>query len=37
VWASVKVARDLGSGMRIVTMLTDHGERYLSKGLYGET
>ncbi|MCZ6778723.1 MAG: cysteine synthase A [Acidobacteriota bacterium] len=34
VWASVNVARELGQGKRVVTLLSDHGERYLSKGLY---
>lgn len=36
VWASVNVARELGQGKRVVTVLSDHGERYLSKGLYGD-
>jgi len=36
VWASVNVARELGQGKRVVTLLSDHGERYLSKGLYGD-
>ncbi|MDA0301838.1 MAG: cysteine synthase A [Chloroflexi bacterium] len=30
VWASLKVARELGPGKRVVTMLCDTGERYLS-------
>ena len=30
VWAAVKVARELGPGKRVVTMLCDTGERYLT-------
>jgi len=30
VWAAVKVAQELGPGKRVVTMLCDTGERYLS-------
>ncbi|MEE8421668.1 MAG: cysteine synthase A [Dehalococcoidia bacterium] len=30
VWAALQVARDLGPGKRVVTMLCDTGERYLS-------
>jgi cysteine synthase len=30
VWASVQVARKLGTGKRVVTVLPDTGERYLS-------
>ncbi|MPZ98360.1 MAG: cysteine synthase A [Dehalococcoidia bacterium] len=30
VWAAVKVAQQLGAGKRVVTMLCDTGERYLS-------
>ncbi|MER3487760.1 MAG: cysteine synthase A, partial [Chloroflexota bacterium] len=30
VWAAVKVARRLGPGRRVVTVLPDTGERYLS-------
>ena len=33
VWASVEVARQLGPGKRVVTMLCDTGERYLSVDL----
>jgi cysteine synthase A len=36
VWAAVQVARRLGKGRRLVTVLSDGGERYLSKGLYEE-
>ena len=30
VWASIQVARKLGAGKRVVTVLPDTGERYLS-------
>lgn len=30
VWAALKVARELGAGKRVVTMLCDTGERYLT-------
>lgn len=33
VWAAVKVAQELGPGKRVVTMLCDTGERYLSVAL----
>jgi cysteine synthase A len=33
VWASLQVAKKLGPGKRIVTMLCDTGERYLSVSL----
>jgi cysteine synthase len=33
VWASIKVALELGPGKRVVTMLPDTGERYLSVAL----
>ncbi|MHB8684822.1 MAG: pyridoxal-phosphate dependent enzyme, partial [Dehalococcoidia bacterium] len=33
VWASLRVAKKLGPGKRIVTMLCDTGERYLSVSL----
>lgn len=33
VWAALKVARELGPGRRVVTMLCDTGERYLSVAL----
>lgn len=33
VWAAMKVARDLGPGKRVVTMLCDTGERYLTVAL----
>ncbi len=36
VFAAVAVARRLGKGKRVATLLSDGGERYLSKGLYEE-
>ena len=33
VWASVEVAKTLGPGARVVTMLCDTGERYLTVAL----
>jgi cysteine synthase A len=33
VWASIEVAKQLGPGKRVVTMLCDTGERYLSLDL----
>ena len=33
VWAALQVARELGAGKRVVTMLCDTGERYLSVAL----
>jgi cysteine synthase A len=36
VWASLGVARRLGKGKRVITILSDGGERYLSKGIYEE-
>ncbi|MCL6450751.1 MAG: cysteine synthase A [Acetobacteraceae bacterium] len=34
VWASLVVARELGPGRTVVTVLPDSGERYLSMGLF---
>lgn len=34
VWAAVEVARRLGPGKRVVTVVPDMAERYLSKGIY---
>src|SRR6185369_845734 len=34
VWAAVEIAQRLGAGKRIVTMIPDSAERYLSKGIY---
>jgi cysteine synthase A len=33
VWASIEVAKQIGAGGRVVTMLNDTGERYLSVAL----
>ncbi len=35
-WAALKVAGRLGRGSRVVVILPDRGERYLSAGLFGE-
>lgn len=35
-WAALKVARRLGRGKRLVVIIPDRGERYLSTGLFGE-
>jgi cysteine synthase len=32
--AAVDVARELGAGKRVVTVIPDSAERYLSKGLF---
>ncbi|MDP3804275.1 MAG: pyridoxal-phosphate dependent enzyme, partial [Candidatus Omnitrophota bacterium] len=37
VWASLKVASQLGKGKRLVTILPDTGERYFSMHQYFET
>ncbi len=34
VWAALKVARKLGNGKKIVVILPDRGDRYLSTGLF---
>jgi len=34
VWAAIRVARQLGPGKVVVTILPDTGERYLSTELY---
>lgn len=34
VWAAIEVATRLGPGKRIVTVIPDSSERYLSKGIY---
>jgi len=34
-FAAVKVAKSLGKGKKVVVILPDRGERYLSTGLYG--
>lgn len=33
VWAAVEVAKELGTGRRVVTVIPDSAERYLSKGV----
>jgi cysteine synthase len=33
-WAALKVARNLGKGRKVVVILPDRGERYLSTGLF---
>jgi len=35
VCAAVDLARELGAGKRVVTVIPDSAERYLSKGLLG--
>lgn len=34
--AAVEVARELGAGKRVVTLVPDSAERYLSKGILDE-
>jgi cysteine synthase len=34
VCAAVEVAKDLGTGKRVVTVIPDSAERYLSKGVF---
>jgi cysteine synthase len=34
VWAAVQVAQRLGTGNRVVTLIPDSSERYLSKDIY---
>ena len=34
VWAAVEVAKQLGPGKRIVTVIPDGAERYMSKGIF---
>jgi cysteine synthase A len=36
VWAAVEIAKRLGAGKRLVTVVPDSCERYLSKGIYEE-
>ena len=36
VWAAVQVALRLGAGKRVVTVIPDSAERYLSKGIFEE-
>ncbi len=35
VYAAVEIARELGAGKRVVTVIPDSAERYLSKGILG--
>lgn len=35
-WAALQVAKKLGKGKKVVVILPDHGERYLSTPLFGE-
>ena len=35
-WAALQIARRLGKGARVVTMVCDLGERYLSHPVYAE-
>lgn len=35
-WASIKIAKRLGKGKRIVVILPDRGDRYLSAGLFNK-
>ncbi|MDP7115603.1 MAG: cysteine synthase A [Candidatus Woesearchaeota archaeon] len=35
-WAALQVANKLGKGKKVVVVLPDHGERYLSTPLFGE-
>ncbi|MGE5578903.1 MAG: cysteine synthase A [Bacillota bacterium] len=37
VFAALKMAKELGEGHRIVTVIPDGGEKYLSTALFGET
>jgi cysteine synthase A len=34
VWASIEVAKKLGPGKRVVTVIPDSAERYLSKNIF---
>lgn len=36
VWAAVEVAKRLGPGKRVVTMVPDSSERYMSKGIFDD-
>lgn len=36
VWAALEIAREMGSGHRVVTIAPDSGARYLSTALYSE-
>jgi cysteine synthase len=34
-FAAMEIARELGAGKRVVTIVPDSAERYLSKGVLG--
>lgn len=34
-WAAMKIAREVGSGKKVVVIFPDRGDRYLSTGLFG--
>ncbi|MGZ4825245.1 MAG: cysteine synthase, partial [Terriglobales bacterium] len=34
VWATIEVAKKLGAGKRVVTVIPDSAERYLSKNIF---
>jgi cysteine synthase len=36
VFAALQVARELGPGKRVITVVPDSAERYLSKGILSE-
>jgi cysteine synthase A len=36
VWAAIEVATRLGAGRRIVTIIPDSSERYMSKGIFDQ-
>jgi len=35
-WAALQIAKKLGKGKKVVVILPDHGERYLSTALFGD-
>ena len=37
IFAAIEVAKQLGKGKQVLTVLPDNGERYLSTGLYDTT
>jgi cysteine synthase len=34
IWATIEVAKKLGAGKRVVTVIPDSAERYLSKNIF---
>ena len=36
-WAAIEIAKELGAGKRVVVVLPDTGERYLSTALFEYT